>query len=944
MRTRFYTWLANLTTTHNKLLIAFCVFVTFVALFLSSKLQMKTQIADMMPQDIPQVKEYMKIIEDYSSASTVMITIESEMQDKEKMKACAENIASRLKNLEAIHPKEGQKLSLSQKIKIFQKKYPVDGVEYDSKPLVKRIDYKIDNNFIAEHGLIIQKTKDLKNTVEMFSSIALPDFIENINNNFEKEFVNDADNLATLDGEAQAVQGLESMRKFAKSITNYIDSPDSQNVVETISEFVTGPEYFFSSDNKMLLMMVQPTVSMNDFEKFMELGTHINDTLHAIQGEINDLKIGRSGMVILQIDETEALKKDFGLSSIVALLLILTLLIGSFKTWKNPLLSVLTLIIAIIWVSGALYIVLKYLDMMSASFGIVLIGLGIDFGIHFISGFKDGRESGLSIPDSINDMYNKVGTGVITGGVTTAAVFFMLTVTGMKSLSTMGIAVGTGIIVTLIAMMVLLPALIVMFTREIKQVKSSKNWLSENPLTDFLQFRFLESAGRGMSKMPIAVAFVIFSIITVYFSYNGSKTIKFEYDMMALEPIGLPSVITQDSILSKFEMAPDYALLSVKTEEECRKTIKKLKKMGNRTELIGRLDGITEFLPNKEVQNVNKTIISQFQNKIHSLEVPDTFTSDHQKKLVLELIRLHQNIVEIGELSISGSGEKNKIIKKCDAIVGKKDEDSEILKIAKTIKSLKNNIGIMSSYQRIMGQVLKEKLTTMSSTDIVTIDNLPEEIRKRYINPKTSEMLITIYPKDNIWNEKILTKFVEQTSKINEAITGTPAIMLLYIDLVKEKGGMAIMFGALAIIIILLIDFRSISMTLLAIIPLFVGTMWMTGLMALFSVKLNMVNFMALPLIIGIGIDDGVHILHRYKIEGKFSMPTVMHFTGRAILLTSLTTIIGFGSMAFASHRGIASMGLVLCFGVGSCFLSSAFLLPAIITVIEKTFKKNKMI
>ncbi len=940
MRTKFYNWLAALSAKHNKLLLAFCVVITMVALYLASQLQMKTQIADMMPQDIPQVKEYMKIIEDYSSASTVMITIESKDKNIERMKSCAESIAQRLEDVTVVNPSKDQKLSTKQRFGLMLKKHPVPGVIYDTLPLVKRIDYKIDNDFILEHGLMIQKTKDLKNTLDMFSAISLPEFIENINNNFEQEYVNDADNLASLDGEDQAVQGLEGMQKLVASIGEYIDNPDSQKVAQVVSEFVSGQEYFISSDNTMLLMMLQPTVSMNDFDEFMQLGYCINDSLKTIQKENKDLEIGRSGMIILQIDENDALKRDFGWSSIIALVLILVLLIGSFKSWKNPLLSVVTLIIALIWVTGALNIVLGgFLDMMSASFGIVLIGLGIDFGIHFISGFKDGRERGLSVADAINDMYNKVGTGVVTGGVTTSAVFYMLAVTGMKSLENMGRAVGTGIVVTLLAMMILLPALIVFFNRKAKARKKS----SSNPISNFLQFGFLESAGKSMTKLPVALSVIVISAITVYVSFLGGKTVKFEYDMMALEPDGLPSVIAQDSILSKFEMAPDYALLSVATEEECRSTIKKLKKMGNKTELIGRVEGITEFIQSESVQNKNASLIAPFRGQIEKLPIPTTFTKKDAEKLESELVRLHQNIVEIGELSISGSGENNKIIRKCDAIVGKKDTESMVLAVAQKVKDIFDNPDKLSLYQKIMAGVLKEKITTMCSTDLVTLDNLPEEIRKRYINPKTKEMLITIYPKGNIWNEKVLRKFVKMTSKIDDKITGTPSITLLYIDLIKEKGGKAILFGAIAIIIILLIDFRSPTLTILAIIPLFVGTMWMMGLMALFDLKLNMVNFMALPLIIGIGIDDGVHILHRYKIEGRGSVPTVMHFTGRAILLTSLTTMIGFGSMAFATHKGIASMGLVLCFGVGSCFISSAFLLPAIITVFEKIFKNYKV-
>ena len=157
----------------------------------------------------------------------------------------------------------------------------------------------------------------------------------------------------------------------------------------------------------------------------------------------------------------------------------------------------------------------------------------------------------------------------------------------------------------------------------------------------------------------------------------------------------------------------------------------------------------------------------------------------------------------------------------------------------------------------------------------------------------------------------------------------------------KEKGRIAIIMGAVAIILFLLIDFRSFKYTLLATIPLAVGAFWMVGLMASLGMKFNFANFMCLPLILGIGIDDGVHILHRYRREGPLSIPLVLKYTGRAILLTSLTTMIGFGSMGLASHRGTASMGQVLFLGVGACFLSSAFVLPSIITIWDRLAGKK---
>jgi predicted RND superfamily exporter protein len=165
----------------------------------SFRLSMKTQIAEMLPSDIPQIKEYLDIIEDYSSDGTVMITIEDTSKNTKLMQKAADDLASRLQNIVNIKPAQNVKLNIKDKIALLQGKRP-SNIEYDTLNLVKRIDYKLDNKFISEHGFIIQKPKDLENTLSMFSSLALPDLIENINNNFEKEYIEMQIILTTLDG------------------------------------------------------------------------------------------------------------------------------------------------------------------------------------------------------------------------------------------------------------------------------------------------------------------------------------------------------------------------------------------------------------------------------------------------------------------------------------------------------------------------------------------------------------------------------------------------------------------------------------------------------------------------------------------------------------------------------------------------------------------------
>ena len=110
----------------------------------------------------------------------------------------------------------------------------------------------------------------------------------------------------------------------------------------------------------------------------------------------------------------------------------------------------------------------------------------------------------------------------------------------------------------------------------------------------------------------------------------------------------------------------------------------------------------------------------------------------------------------------------------------------------------------------------------------------------------------------------------------------------------------------------------------------------MVGLMQLTGQQLTVMNVMGLPMILGIGIDDGVHIVHRWIHEGKYNLRTVFASTGKAILLTSLTTMLGFGSLVFSIWRGFGQLGGALFVGVAACFLTTVLILPGILGILGR--------
>jgi predicted RND superfamily exporter protein len=154
-----------------------------------------------------------------------------------------------------------------------------------------------------------------------------------------------------------------------------------------------------------------------------------------------------------------------------------------------------------------------------------------------------------------------------------------------------------------------------------------------------------------------------------------------------------------------------------------------------------------------------------------------------------------------------------------------------------------------------------------------------------------------------------------------------------------RDGRNAIILTIVIVFFMLWIDFRKPWYALMALIPLGLGAFWMVGIMNAAGMMMNFMTLMGVPLIIGIGIDDGVHIMHRWKYEGIGKLKTIFSSTGKAVLLTSATTMLAFGSMIFSVFPAWAWFGGSLFIGVGACFLTTVIILPGIIGWIESKRK-----
>ena len=168
----------------------------------------------------------------------------------------------------------------------------------------------------------------------------------------------------------------------------------------------------------------------------------------------------------------------------------------------------------------------------------------------------------------------------------------------------------------------------------------------------------------------------------------------------------------------------------------------------------------------------------------------------------------------------------------------------------------------------------------------------------------------------------------------SDRVTGTPINLYYYTSLLKESYQQAAGYALIAIALMVLVHFRSLVALVLALLPVGIGTLWLLGLMGWGGIPFNPANIMTLPLVVGIGVTNGIQILNRFAEEQEPSI--LAKSTGKAVLVSGLTAIAGFGSLMLASHQGIRSLGEVMSAGIAACMIAALMVLPALLRLLMR--------
>ncbi len=893
MRDKLLTTIAKFAESRPFIMFGIALVITAIAAGFASNLRLETQFKNMMPQDHPMVQEFNQIIDDYSTASMIIIAA----QGKEyELKQFADEVAPKIEAMTGY---------------------------------IQRIDYKLDRSFFLEHGFMLQKAKDLKNSHEMFKDLSSLPLIKHINDNFEKTYMHDEESISTKEKENSAVIFLDGIRYWLETIEQYAvngNAIDSVEAKTAVDRFLIGDEYMISQDKDMLLIFAQPTFTINEINKIVDAEDSIDAVIARVSEKYPSIFAGTTGTIALARDEMVAASQDMYLTSIIAFILIIALFIISFRIWSAPVLAGISLLMGIAWTAGFAALTLGSLNIMTSMFSVILIGLGIDFSIHIITVYSESRAAGYSIGESLRFSMSKSGKGITTGGFTTACAFLTLMVSETAGMSEFGIVIGSGVIFCMIATLFALPAmlslrdkLLIKFRQEKYKPKSTS-------------FGFLGSLGLTISRKSVVV--LTGAIIITAPLFYSALNITFDYNYLNMEPVGLTSIKLQHQMEDEFDVTPDFAMITTSSVEESRRISEAAKDL----KMVGMVTSISEYVPSLEQQQRRALYIQKIREYLENNRKLTPLSENKIDQLFGELYRLEDNVIELAQLAYLGG--QDKVDEKCKELIGDLEDPQNKTMIASLIDKLNADrpkiVRNLNLFQKYYEPYFRQTALGMSSLDPINVEDLPPDILDQFVSKDGSKYLITIYPKESVWNLAFLERFTDQMEKLDERVTGMPNVFYVLMNIIAKDGKKAAALTIIVVFLLLLWDFKKLRLALLAMVPLVVGAVWMVGAMHLFGLQLTMLNLMGIPLILGIGIDDGVHILHRYRVEGAGKIRTIFTSTGKAVMLTSITTMLAFGSLVFATYRGLGSLGIALFIGVGTCFLTSVIILPALLGLIEQ--------
>ena len=643
--------------------------------------------------------------------------------------------------------------------------------------------------------------------------------------------------------------------------------------------------YYISPDGKMLLVILKPKASPSNYVFTTRMITFLKGAKQAVLAKLSsegyDAVINFAGNHIESYNNSVIVKKDLLSTVMISFIMVIGLFMLAFRRMSALFVVGLPLLIGLIWTLGITAFAIGHLSIITFSFAAILIGLGVDFAVHIYNRFCEEMLKGKSPEKSIETTLIETGEAIFMAALTTSVAFYGLMLTNFKGFQELGFISGTGILCCFVSMSFILPTLL------LAHAKRRKEKFIIHKLSSFGLGQITQTIG-SYPRHVLAASI----IITVYLGYHA-MFVKFDTNLDNLKQ----PVRSYQNLLIRLNLnfiLPSSKLMAVVEDDTLQGALEKNDKLYNLLENTKDKYGILAY---DSIRTILPSIKSQKE--------------DHEKIKKLDLVKIRKNLRFVAVKNNLNPDIFNSFLKKF----------YRIQKNANTNNFINLSLKSDEEFQRIVRQFVVHK-------------------EGKY------KIVTNIYPIKGQWDQKIPDEFIKYFQNRIDDISFTGLTIASYNlqQIIQKNLALAILLIMMVVFILLYIHFLSIKKSLLAISPVVCSFLWMLGTMNILGIKLNYLNIIIAPILIGIGLDNGIYIMQRFYEKEKLELIDAIEHTGRAIVVTSLTTMIGFGSLITANFHAIAQIGILTMLGIGYELLASLTILPAVLKIWGKGFRLSELI
>ena len=605
-----------------------------------------------------------------------------------------------------------------------------------------------------------------------------------------------------------------------------------------------------------------------------------------------------TGGTALAHEELESVTRGATLAAVLSLFMVTVILLVGLRSLWFKVATLITLALGLCWTAAFATLAIGHLNLISVAFAVLYIGLGVSYAIHYCLRCQEVARSGASWPEALDGSARDVGAALTICALTTGIGFFAFVPTDFTGVSELGIISGTGMFISLVASLTVLPALLSIFPAPKKSGRATR----------------LHDIPAAATSWPQRHRRVILttSVVLALASLAAVPHVRFDDNPLNLRDPESESVSTYRELISDGTTSPWSLSVMAGNLVEARQLAARLESLPE----VGDVTFIDSLVPGRQADK---------------LAVID----DLALLLSLDATAVETNVVSSGEARAAATQmllqTLEDYISSAPGAAAKASAqrlESALAVIASSPDAPRRLAELEKSLMEYLPSELMALKTALEAGP-VTAEALPPRIRQDWVTEE-GRVRIKVAPSKDFANAASVDRFLDAVRSVAPDATGSPVVNIESGRAIVRAFIQALISALVLITLLLFLLLRRISDVTLVLAPLLFATLLTVACMVLLGVPFNFANVIALPLLLGIGVDNGIHMVHRWRSAPPASGDLLRTSTARAVVISALTTICSFGNLAYSPHRGTASMGLLLTLGLGLVLVCTLLLIPAL--------------